>query len=397
MKRSSGITPINPKDINDLHQTLPGGLSLEALEILAEPMPLPNPEPTPTINADSAEARKVAGWGWIEDSFAWPASEPPQPDWLLVGPSSNGIGPGPGILPAGKVALLAAPGGTGKSYALAALALALVTGRPWFGAEGMAVQGWLHVRPPGGGRVAIIFGEDDPSDVARRFYHQGKALSLTVEDRKRVTGRLLALGGSGRRFTLTTDENGTPPYSSTPEGRGLRRFLEETVQRTGEAFRAIILDPLARFSPPDAEIDNHAATRMIEALEGLTQSEALGKPLVLAAHHTRKAKDGDGDWAADAIRGASGLVDGARWAARMRRIESTVLPRGIHGLVEVRCVKSNVGSWPEPIKLARVEGGALRALQPAELKMLESNEKPNTSASKTPKDGKRVVWDGNES
>lgn len=390
-----------PKDLNELHQSLPGGLSLEALETLAEPMPLPSPSPSSTNDADAAEARNVAGWGWIEDSNAWPPTEPPAPDWLLVGPSSTGIGHGPGVLPAGKVALLAAPGGTGKSYALAALALALVTGRPWFGAEGVAVQGWLHVRPPGGGRVAVIFGEDDPSDVARRFYHQGRALSLTLDDRRRASGRLLALGGAGRRFTLTTDEDGIPPYSVTPEGRGLRRFLEEAVQRTGEPFRAILLDPLARFSPPDAEVDNHAATRLVEALEGLAQSENLGKPLVLAAHHTRKSKEGEGDWGADSIRGASGLVDGARWAARMRRLETNKepLPRGVYGLVEVRCVKSNVGTWPDPIKLAQVEGGALRALHPAEARALESTDKTRTGSStqqKIIKDSKKTAWDGSE-
>ncbi len=366
-----------PKDINDLHRASAGGLSLAMLEDLSEPVPPVDPSPPPAVPVDRAaqEAAQVATWGWIEDGEAWPTIEPPPPDWLLVAPARDGGVIPSGVLPAGKVALLAAPGGTGKSYALAALALALVTGRSWFGADQIGARGWLQVRPPRGGRVAVIFGEDDPADVMRRFYHQGRALSLTAEDRSRLPGRLLALGGSGRRFTLTTDEDGVPPYSPTPEGVGLKRFLEDSVQQTGEPFRAIILDPLARFSPPDAEIDNHAATRMVEALEGLAQSSALGKPLVLAAHHTRKGRDNDAEWSADSIRGASGLVDGARWAARMKRIDADILPQGIYGLVEIGCVKSNVGSWPDPIRLGRVEGGALRALKPFEAELVTANER----------------------
>ena len=81
--------------------------------------------------------------------------------------------------------------------------------------------------------------------------------------------------------------------------------------------RLIILDPLSRFAGPDSETDNSAATRFVQSVESLTK--APGNPAVLLAHHTPKStrgKDTD-SLDANAVRGASALVDGVRWAATL--------------------------------------------------------------------------------
>jgi hypothetical protein len=49
-----------------------------------------------------------------------------------------------------------------------------------------------------------------------------------------------------------------------------------------------------------------------------------------------------------------------------KHADKELLPRGISGLVEAECVKSNVGAWPEKILLGRVEGGGLRGLSEEE-------------------------------
>lgn len=342
----------------DLAET--DGLSMDDLKARAKPAeghpPPSKEEPAPEPPSD------IARWSWLRGDGAWPEKAPPDPPWILRLPSS-GTGPGGGVLPSGKVAVLASPGGTGKSFVLTALALAITTGRPWLKGPGLS-QAWLDIYG-GKGRVAVIFGEDDDNDVARRFYCQAQALGLSTEDRYESSNRLLALGGQGKRFQLINGEKAG--YTHTDLQSKLTTFLEEEVQRNGEPFRAILFDPLARFSPPEGETDNHAATRLVEALEKLAHSDTLGRPLVMASHHTRKSTV-DGSDPADRIRGASGLRDGVRWAAMLERRNTAkeFLPIGIDGVVEAECVKSNVGAWPEKILLGRVEGGALRGLSLAE-------------------------------
>jgi len=347
------------------------GMSLEDLEARAVSLVMPSDE---DFRINAYKPSDVDQWKWLRGGVAWPEKAPPDPPWILRMP-----GPGPGVLPTGKVSVLASPGGTGKSFVLAALALAITTGRPFLKGPGLS-RGWLDINGEKG-RVAVIFGEDDDDDVARRFYYQAKALGLSKEDRLLAGEKLLALGGQGTRFQLINGEKAS--YSYTDLMKNLTAFLKEEVKRTGETFRAILLDPLARFSPPEGETDNHAATRLVEALETMAHSEELGRPLVMASHHTRKSS-GDGADPADKIRGASGLRDGVRWAAMLERKSALkeLLPTGISGLVEAECVKSNVGAWPEKILLGRVEGGGLRGLS-------EEEEDQACDAMEAAKDTKR--------
>jgi RecA-family ATPase len=250
------------------------------------------------------------------------------------------------------VGLLAAPGGVGKSSALAWLSLAIATGRPWFG---------LSVPRPG--KVALILGEETPVDVARKLFFGARALRLGPEETADAQKNILSLGTAGTNVTLLkTDRNGNL-HPSAFAGQ-----LFETLAAEGP-FRAILMDPLSRFSHAETEIDAAAATRTVEALEHLTTLP--GTPAVLVAHHSRKLGRSETGMTGDDIRGSSALRDGVRWAAVLDLLELREGSPGIHGAVRLSVVKSNVGRVPAPAVAVREGWGALRDAAVHELRLLE--------------------------
>jgi hypothetical protein len=214
---------------------------------------------------------------------------------------------GSGFLPAGKVGLLAAPGGMGKSAVLIHLGLCVAADKRFMG----KVQ---VVRP---GPVLLAFGEEDAGEVHRRLRLAADALELTDAERETAGRRLyvLPLAGVSERFLDRAD----PSCHET--------FVAELTARTPpEGWSLIVLDPFARFGDFDAETDNAAATetvRLAERLAGLRgAAEPNGSPgaTVLLAHHTRKG-NGDRPGVED-VRGSSALKDGARWLAVLNQVHT---------------------------------------------------------------------------
>src|SRR5690606_13939290 len=109
--------------------------------------------------------------------------------------------------------------------------------------------------------------------------------------------------------------------------------LEERIGATGRSFKLIVMDPLSRFAGPEAEVDNAAATALVQDFERLTQMQ--GKPAVLVAAHERKRGKTE-DESADMTRGASALTDGARWVARLE-------PESKEHPARFKVVKNNYG------------------------------------------------------
>jgi RecA-family ATPase len=269
------------------------------------------------------------------------------------------------VLPVGKVGLLAAPGGVGKSSALAWLALAIATGRPWFG---------LSIPRPGA--VALILGEETSADVLRKLYFGARALHLTADELEAVQQRVFSMGTAGTDVALLQADRQGQLHPS-PFAEQLSRDLSEK-----GPWRAILLDPLSRFSHAETEIDAAAATRTVEALERL--SALPGTPAVLVAHHTRKLGRAEGA-TGDDIRGSSALRDGVRWAAVLEALEAREgdprLPPQAQGAVRLSVVKSNVGRVPAPAIALREGGGALRDATPGEGRGLVEKAVPSPTRS----------------
>lgn len=285
---------------------------------------------------------------WLEDEWFTLAErsaflsgeEPARRRWLLWRQPKRPENDGGGLLVSGRVGLLAAPGGAGKSMALAQLALSVATGKPWFGEFGVAPE---FV----GRRVLLAMGEEDAEEIHRRLFYAAKGMGLTDSERRTAEAAILPLPLMGKEAALTTGATGGASAGPTPL---VAQFLAK-LEASGP-WALLVFDPLSRFAGPDAETDNAAATRLIEAFERFT--EAPGNPAVLVAHHTRKARnDGTGD-GADAARGASALVDGVRWVG-------SLIPEEAGGPVKFKVVKSNYAPPPEALTLLRDEGGFLRS------------------------------------
>jgi len=282
---------------------------------------------------------------------------------------------GNGVFVQGKVGLLASPGGSGKTWALNQLAISMATGVSWFGAGG-----WVPVKP---GRVLLILAEEDPAEVERRLHYSARASGAFSDEQLELIARnVTAMGLAGFGVALTQQDFG---HAALPETRfaGELREMIRAAAKARHPYTLVVLDPLSRFAGPDVETDNAAATRWVQVVETLTAPE-LGNPSVLIAHHLKK-QGGKGDKndseSADPIRGASALVSGVRWAARLEQQKRAA---NSADLLTLRIVKAN-GVPPQlsPLILCRDQDheGALRIATPVEISSHEKvSEMLKTSA-----------------
>ena len=170
-------------------------------------MPLPTSYELPDTNAASAEA------GLADPSApSWQAeTRHPPPKFVSVGEAGflANDNEAPPIVPLlvrfddvemrnvpvlrqGIVAMLVAPGGTGKSQALVQLAIAVAAGKPWLDE--------LHCPKPG--RVALVSGEEDTPELHRRIRSSVRAGKLWG-DRETIDANLFVLPVSGQQVALT--------------------------------------------------------------------------------------------------------------------------------------------------------------------------------------------------
>lgn len=302
-------------------------------------------------------------------ALEWLTNEPPPRAYLLHWIDGR-TGEAEGLFPRGRVGLLAAPGGVGKSFALIDLAVAVATGGDWLDAFPTDPE---HA----GGRVLLAMGEEDESEIRRRLWAAMEARGLDHEERRAVAGRVTVLPLAGTPCALTRAEK-EGNDARTAFAAALEAELREAVAAEPDGWSCLLLDPVSRFAGPDAETDNAAATRFVQALEGMTKLP--GSPSILAAVHTNKGsrKPGhEGATNAEAVRGSSGFVDGARWVAAMTpaaNADGTADP----DRVWLGVAKSNYGKRPGvPWLVRRSAGGALVAVEPEERVAALEDERRN--------------------
>jgi hypothetical protein len=278
----------------------------------------------------------------------WLTETPPPADPLMTWPDDRRASL---LIASGRVGLLAAAGGTGKSFALVQLAFAIATGTTWLGRYHAARKG----------RVLLALAEEDIDEIRRRmwaaarvFGHGEEASYMLAEAARNI----VPLPLMGQDVALLSRDGGPTAW---------HRTIVERLS-AGGPWRAIILDPLSRWGGPDIETDAHAATRVIQLLEELTKLE--GKPAVIVAHHTNKgALNDDGATRTQAVvRGHSALVDGARWVGFLESVR--VADKNTNrSRLRLSVVKSNYGPKPEPLELKRAHGGTLEAMDWRELQL----------------------------
>jgi len=282
----------------------------------------------------------------------WFEQTPPPREYLLHHPG------GDGLLPRGKVGLLSAAGGTGKTTALIQLAVAIATRRPWLD--------HFDIGETAGRDVLLLLGEEDADEVWRKVFFACIELGLTPEQKREVEHHVLAAPLAGEAVPLMRlGEHGNA------EGTGHSDALLARLNE-GYDWGLVVVDPVSRFAGINVESDNTVATRFVQELERFCH--APGRPTVLAVGHTSKEARRAGT--ADQ-RGVTGLFDAVRWAA-------TLNGKSRHR-VEFEVPKNNLGRPSEMVALVRGEHGLLSAetnTQAAERSAQEAHEKAAAAAVK---------------
>lgn len=303
--------------------------------------------------------RTVAEWGADDAGWLDREATPEERAWLLKRPDPDhqpaDHAPSIGLFPLGKVGLLAAAGGVGKTMALCELALAVATGAKWLG--------FLEVATTG--NVLLALGEEDAAEFHRRLWHAAQVMGLDDDQRREAAARIVALPLAGNPNMALTRELGKEP----PEAPA----AEELRCRLGEAeWSLIVLDPASRFAGPDVEKDNVAATRFVQVLE--TLAAAPGNPAVLVAHHTSQAARKERATDATVARGVTAFSDAVRWQATLTNRKGY---DDAPDLVDFNVAKNNYARPWDGFTLKRDNeaGGVLREAGPSDLERHKEAER----------------------
>lgn len=315
----------------------------------------------------------------LEDGGDWYADKAPQPMPSLLWCGQTGADAGPFL---GSAGLLAGAGAVGKSFAALDLAVRVAAGRP---AGAMSWQ-WCGFDILDAGPVVYVAAEDPAPELRSRLFRLTEG--LTSEQRTKVRERLtvVALADTApeliRTWRLTRqmyadeiepaglrmpgDKDRWPGVSETlVSGSKLVKRMRDDLRARREAGRGpvlIVLDPLARLGGSDAESENAVAARLMRELGGLAVDAGAA---VLVVHHTTKAARASGAADGTGIRGASALIDGARWAAELTEDGEAV---------KLSVVKASYGRKAGPRYLRRDEAGRLRLELPGETTTREVGE-----------------------
>lgn len=227
-----------------------------------------------------AEARAMLEKAPAIDIWKALTVEPPPRQYILEG-----------YLPTGIVSILAAPGGTGKSYLAKIIATAVAAGRniPPF-----------EVKAPA--PVLIISAEDDARDIEPRLYRIGKEYNLTHWEMQRLRDNLIVRPMRGVIRPLM--EPG--PYGTAPQATAGTKALAILMEEHKPAL--VILDTKSRlFGLTENTAEDNSA--WVNNLEALLADHPDTSFLVLS--HTGK-KNIETLKTQNAERGSSASTDNAR-------------------------------------------------------------------------------------
>lgn len=209
-------------------------------------------------------------------------TEPPPLDFVFCG------------LLSGTVGALVSPGATGKSFFAMETAIAIAC----------TDADMLRIDPAKQGKVAYLSLEDPGIITQRRLHEIGKKLSNNVRVQVAENLRISELMGSR-----------------------LNVMNEKTAVKIAEScmdVRLIIVDTLSRIHTLE-ENDNGEMSQLVSQFEWLAKQTGAA---VLYLHHMNKGSGRDGVGDQQSSRGASALVDNARWVGtltKMTTMESEAL------------------------------------------------------------------------
>lgn len=293
----------------------------------------------PTTNgAQSAHAAPTWSTRLVSVPATWIQTAPPPREYLM-----RDVRTGQGAIAARGVCLFVAAGGSGKSYATVAAALAIATGFAWLGT----------LVPETAGRTLLVSAEEPADELRRRIHHVASALGI-----KEIPNDSIDV--------IDVHDVHLPLLDADANETEHAQALLDLVASRGP-YSLVVFDPLARLAGAPIDADNRAACALITTLERVA-SAARG--LVIAVHHTSLTARRAGTTDATAIRGATGLGDSARMVLTLGVEELAGVDSQLSELVTLRRAKANhVAKW-EPIELRRGDHGVLMPLDAVDLALI---------------------------
>jgi hypothetical protein len=212
-----------------------------------------------------------------------------------------------GTIPLGIPALVAAMGGLGTSYLALDLALQIAAGVAGLEQPKLILGGRIAVE----GTAVIITAEDSFDAVHRRLNRIDPA-SRRLRHPRRLAVMPLPDAGGARPLIIAANKT----LTRSP-------FLEELKRQLLEIkdLRLVVIDPLQAFVLADVNADPAAAQLLWSAMAEIASATDA---TILFTHHMRKDRMmqiTDGDDAREAIRGTTALVDGARLAYALWKLD----------------------------------------------------------------------------
>lgn len=284
-------------------------------------------EITPLFSIDAYRADRFIG------------KEPPPRRWLYVK-----------VLRFGKVGIIVAPGGTGKSQALMQVGVSIATGSPLFGV-------W-EVGETGG--VLMLLAEDDDEEVHRRLNNIIGQLALS--------GDIAAISALRKNLILRSMVGENNLMTETNQSREVQQtiYVDRLIATATQIpdLKLIIIDPASRFRGGN-ENEAQDTTRFVEAIERVAQATGA---TILIAHHTNKGSMQATEANQNASRGSSALTDGVRWQMNLAGMsekeakEFGINPVERHYYLSATITKNNYAPPQQGIMLKRGEGGYLHQI-----------------------------------
>lgn len=228
------------------------------------------------------------------DYFA--KTSPPPIDWVIKG------------LKPGNVGIISAPGGTGKSMFCLSIAQAVNSGKELFG-----------VWPVGGpGDVVYLYGDDDPQDMHNRVYHlhQLSNCSSTLSHHHTYS---FCVKDNPPRF-MVSHKLDSDSFLLSPNSDAVQSIKNRILLELNLHPRLLIFDPLNKFHALEENSNNEM--EQLLTFFGRFASE-LGAAIILL-HHTGKSAVLNGQHSQQSARGASAIIDQARWHITLRDRKSVV-------------------------------------------------------------------------
>jgi hypothetical protein len=209
-----------------------------------------------------------------------------------------------GVAPSGVGCGIGGGGGVGKSTVIASLCVSLAT----------LESRWLgRYEPVKRQHVHYWTSEDDADELHRRLKAICKDLSPRGWDFLEEYLHVYPI--MGHEFALTAPDGA----GGFLRGHGAGIAMEHVERHGGGGV--VLFDPLRKMT---AGAEDGAALNAVVLTLDWMRGQASGELSTFVSHHSSKQSIRTGESGAEALRGATDLVDGLRWVMTMSRLDPAV-------------------------------------------------------------------------